>query len=253
MPKLTEEQKAERALKRRRTEALKAEAQTLRHEAKRREWAEQDMYLTREEAQAGALCRGCGLPAVDNLGERPPLMHLTDQECAEYDAAEAAYQAAHPDCGTYSWSISGSRTRHCGLCCPPLRLPEAALEEVRRLPDSIPANRARELDTWALLLACDHPIERTQHYTHQHWSSGSTAHCPDCDATRGHRDFRADHYCCNPGTRCREPEENRSRESPPGGRQSRSPSASCQKEGGRNRSRRVRVMQRDAHANRLSG
>lgn len=185
MPKLTEEQKTERALKRRMAEALKAEAQALRHEAKRREWAEQDMYLTREEAPAGALCRGCGLPAVDNLGDRPPLMHLTDQERAEYDAAEAAYQAAHPDCGTCSWSISGSRTRHCGLCCPPLPLPETALEEVRRLLDSIPANRARELDTWALRLTCDHRIERTQHYTHQHWSSGSTAHCPDCDATRG--------------------------------------------------------------------
>ena len=37
MPKLTE-QKAERAEKRRRTEALKAEAQGLRREAKRREW-----------------------------------------------------------------------------------------------------------------------------------------------------------------------------------------------------------------------
>ncbi|WP_029253505.1 hypothetical protein [Paraoerskovia marina] len=127
MPKLTEEQKAERALKRRRAEALKVEAQAFRHEAKRREWAQQGMYLTREGAQAGALCRGCGLPAADKLGERPPLTHLTDQERAEDDAAEAAFQAAQPDCGTYSRSISGSRTRHCGLCCPPHPIPETAL------------------------------------------------------------------------------------------------------------------------------
>lgn len=60
----------------------------------------------------------------------------------------------------------------------------AALEEVRRMLQSIPGNRDREFDIWAPLLTCDHRIERTQRYTHQHWSSGSTAHCPDCDATR---------------------------------------------------------------------
>lgn len=185
MAKLTEEQKAERALKRRRTEALKAEKQALRHEAKRREWAEQGMYLTREEARAGALCRGCGLPVVDNLGSWPPLMHLTDDERTEYDAAQAVYRRAHPDCGSYGWSISGSRARHCGLCCPPVPFSDEALEQVRRILESIPADRDRELDTWALLLTCDHRIERTQHHRHQHWSSGPTVHCPDCDVTRG--------------------------------------------------------------------
>jgi hypothetical protein len=187
MARLTEEQKALRALKRRRTEALKAEAQALRHEAKRREWDEQGMYLTREEARAGALCRGCGLPIVDNRGSWPPLMHLTGEERAEYDAAQAAYRVAHPDCGSYGWSISGSRARHCGLCCPPVPFSDETLEQVRRILESIPADRDRdrELDTWALLLTCEHRIERTQHYTHRHWSSGPTAHCPDCDLTRG--------------------------------------------------------------------
>lgn len=61
------------------------------------------MYLIREEAQAGALCRGCGLPAVVILGERPLLMHLTDQERAEYDAARPPIrqrtQTAEPTAG----------------------------------------------------------------------------------------------------------------------------------------------------------
>lgn len=184
MAKLSEEQKAERAAKRRRTAALQAEAQAFRHEEKRRQWHEQRMYLTREEAAAGTLCRGCGLPVIDNLGSWPPLMHLTDEERIEHDAAEAAYRAAHPDCESHRWSMSGSRQTHCGLCCPPIPFSPETLDQVRRILDRIPANRDRELDTWALLLTCDHRLERTQHHTNSYWSA-STVHCPDCDVTRG--------------------------------------------------------------------
>lgn len=45
---LTEEQKAERAQKRRRTNSLKDEARAHRDEARRQEWREKEMYLTRE-------------------------------------------------------------------------------------------------------------------------------------------------------------------------------------------------------------
>lgn len=184
MAKLSEEQKAQRAAKRRHTVALQAEAQALRHEEKRRQWHEQGMYLTWEEAAAGAPCRGCGLPVIDHLGNWPPLMHLTEQERIEYDAAESAYQAAHPDCQSHRWSMNGSRQAHCGLCCPPIPFSPETLEEIRRILDRVPANRDHELDTWALTLTCDHRIERTQHHTNSYWSA-STVHCPNCDVTRG--------------------------------------------------------------------
>ena len=38
------------------------------------------MYLTREQAAAGELCRGCGLPVIDNLGNWPGTMYLTDKQ-----------------------------------------------------------------------------------------------------------------------------------------------------------------------------
>src|SRR5690606_4245439 len=72
---LTEEQKRTRAETRRRNEALRAEADAHRQEAKRREWYEKDMFLTREQAAGGEPCRGCGLPVIDGLGSFPPLMH----------------------------------------------------------------------------------------------------------------------------------------------------------------------------------
>lgn len=50
------------------TNALKEETRAHRDEAKRREWREKGMYLTREQAAAGEPCRGWGLPVIDNLG-----------------------------------------------------------------------------------------------------------------------------------------------------------------------------------------
>lgn len=51
------------------TSALREEARAHRNEAKKREWREKGTYLTREQAAAGELCRGCGFPVVDDLGD----------------------------------------------------------------------------------------------------------------------------------------------------------------------------------------
>ncbi len=59
------------------------------------------MYLTREQAAAGDPCRGCGLPAIDNLGNWPGTMYLTPEQKIEYDADQAKYKEMHPDCDAH--------------------------------------------------------------------------------------------------------------------------------------------------------
>ena len=119
---LTEEQKACRAAKRQLTNALKEGEQALRHEARPREWHEQDLYLTREQALAGEACRGCGLPVIDNLASWPAAMYLSPEERVGYDAAEALSRQMHPKCDAHRWSMQGSRATHCGYCCPPISM-----------------------------------------------------------------------------------------------------------------------------------
>ena len=41
-----------------------------------------------------------------------------------------------------------------------------------------------ELDTWRLILTCDHAVDKRQHSSHDYWS-GSTVSCPTCQQTRG--------------------------------------------------------------------
>ncbi|KAB1640678.1 hypothetical protein [Gulosibacter chungangensis] len=98
---LTDEQKVVRAAKRQMTNALQEEARAHRDEARRREWVEKGMYLTREEAAAGKPCHGCSLPVIDNLGSWPGTMHLSPEERMGYDAAEARFKEMHPDCGSH--------------------------------------------------------------------------------------------------------------------------------------------------------
>jgi hypothetical protein len=114
----TDEQKAAQAAKRRRKEALAAEAEYERNQAKRREWEANGTRLSREELEAGVPCRGCGLPIIDGLGDRPPLLKLTEAERAEFDTADADYLARHRSCHSHRWSMSGSRTQHCGTAVP---------------------------------------------------------------------------------------------------------------------------------------
>lgn len=180
---LTEQQKAERAAKRNMAKALAAETRAHREEAHRREWREKGMYLTAEQAAAGELCRGCELPIMDGLGSWPPLMQLSDEERLQYDAAEAWFKELHPDCGSHRWSVSGSRTMHCGLCCPPLPIPPEYLESIRRILTN--ANpREEELDIWERTLTCGHLVQQSVHHTNS-GPSFSTHRCDECGVTRG--------------------------------------------------------------------
>jgi hypothetical protein len=181
---LTEEQKSARATKRRMSGALKEEARAHRDEARRQRWIDEDMYLTREQAAAGEPCHGCGLPVIDNLGNWPGTMYLTDEQRVEYDAAEARYRATHPNCDSHRWSMSGSRSTHCGSCCPPLPIPPKYLEDLRQFLASLPPRRDDELDVWERTLTCGHRVERTAHHTNQ-GPSFSTERCPECEMTRG--------------------------------------------------------------------
>ncbi len=180
---LTEEQRQTRAETRQRNEALRAEADALRHEAKRREWREKGMFLTRDQAVAGEPCGACGLPVIDGLGSWPPLMHLTEQERVDHDADEAMFKQLHPDCHAHRWSMEGSRSTHCGLCCPPLPLSPGQIESISRILTGH-VRREEELDIWALDLTCGHRTERSVHHTQRYWI-GSTTHCPECEVTRG--------------------------------------------------------------------
>lgn len=180
---LTEEQKLARAKERQRSAALKAEGRAHRDEAKRREWREKDMYLTREQAAAGEPCRGCGLPVIDNRGSWPATMNLTADERIEYDAARARYKEMHATCDGFRWSMEGSRTTHCGYCCPPVPLAQSQIEDlVHILKSSKP--RDEDLDTWVRELTCGHQVEQRVHHTNQH-PSFATEPCPECGITRG--------------------------------------------------------------------
>lgn len=181
---LTEEQKTVRAAKRRLNDALEAEARAHRQEAQRRRWVDEGMYMTREEAEAGELCRGCGLPVIDGPGNWPGTSSVSDDERIEYDAAEARFKERHPDCESHRWSMAGSRTAHCGSCCPPLPIPEGQLEVLRRFLESLPPRREDDLVVWARTLTCGHIVEVSVHYSHS-GPSLSIERCPHCDLTRG--------------------------------------------------------------------
>lgn len=180
---LTEAEKEARAEKRRIAAAQRAEDDALRHEARRREWREKGMYLSREDAAAGEACRGCGLPVIDNLGSWPPLMQLDEKQKLEREVADAVFTERHHDCHAHRWSMEGSRSTHCGLCCPPLPLSSSQIENISRILNSA-TRREEELDVWALTLTCGHRVERTVHHTQRCWV-GSTTFCADCEVTRG--------------------------------------------------------------------
>jgi hypothetical protein len=180
---LTEEQKAARAEKRRMTNALKEEARAHRNEVKRREWREMGMYLTREQAAAGEPCRGCGLPVIDNLGNWPGTMHLTDEQRVIYDADEALYRERHSNCEAHRWSMAGSRATHCGFCCPPLPLSPDQNESIQRILAGW-VRREEELDIWECRLTCGHKIEQSVHLSNRELGL-ATQWCPKCAITRG--------------------------------------------------------------------
>jgi hypothetical protein len=180
---LTDEQKAARAAKRQLTNALKEEARAQRNEARRREWREKGMYLTREEAATGVPCRGCGLPVIDNLGDWPATMYRTPEERAEYDAEQARYADKHSDCDSNRCSMAGSRSTHCGFCCPPIPMSESQAEAIARILRSAKP-RHEDLDVWERTLTCGHRVQQSVHHTNSR-PSFSTQRCDECGMTRG--------------------------------------------------------------------
>lgn len=181
---LTEEQKMARMAKRRLNEALKAERRAHHHEAQRRRWVDEGMYLKSEEAEDGEPCRGCGLPVIDRLGNWPGTSYMSDDERIDYDATQARFSELHPDCDSHRWSMAGSRATHCGSCCPPLPIPEQHLENLCRFLDSLPPRLVDDLVVWRRTLTCGHMVEVSVHHSHS-GPSMSTELCPECDLTRG--------------------------------------------------------------------
>jgi len=183
MAKLTEEEKAQRALNRRRKAALETERDENRREERQREWVANGMYPTRAEINAGAGCRGCGLPVADRLGSWPPLLKLDAEQREQYDLAEADFKRRHPDCRSHRWTLQGSRAQHCGYCCPPPPLSEEQVAAIREIFSSSKPDPS-ELDTWLLTLTCDHVVEAIQHRSNTSWYR-SVTHCPACQQVRG--------------------------------------------------------------------
>ncbi|QJS10799.1 hypothetical protein HKX69_15900 [Streptomyces argyrophyllae] len=183
MGKLTEEQRQQRARAGARRKALQAEEDDRHQEEKREQWQREGMYLSREELIAGHPCRGCGEPILDGLGNRPPLLRMTSEERAEYDAEEARYKERHGECRAHRWTVSGSRTQHCGHCCPPPPMGEEQARAIAKILFNHKTDK-RHLNDWDLTLTCDHTIRRTQHRDHQRYST-SVVQCPTCGERRG--------------------------------------------------------------------
>lgn len=183
MANLSNDEKQRRTLARRTESAPAAETEAHRQEAKHRRWADEGSRLTRAELEAGVCCRGCGLPVIDELGDWPPLMLLTDEEQTERENANRAFASRHPDCKSARWSMSGSRATPCSDCCPPPPLGDQQIEALARLLRSAAVIDPAELDTWRLTLTFTHTVERTLQRTHLSWTSPTTL-CPECTQTR---------------------------------------------------------------------
>ena len=183
MPRLSEEDRARRVAARARCDALAAEEDDHRRAERARRWARDGTWLSFDELRAGVACRGCGEPVVDGRGSWPPLMKLTGDERAAYDEAEAQFRQRHTDYRSGRWSMSGSRSWHCGFCCPPPPPSPKQIEQISRILSST-ARDVRELDRWELTLTCDHTVALSQHRDHRSWSM-SVVDCPECGIRRG--------------------------------------------------------------------
>lgn len=184
MAKLTEDRKAARALTRKRNEAVRAEEEHARQQAKQRDWEERGLRLTYEELVAREPCRGCGEAILDGLEPFPGTMYLTPEQKVEYDAREAAYKERHGDCRAHRWSMSGSRQLHCGFCCPPPPLSPRQIEDLTKLMAGWKKPDPKEMDTWELTLRCDHAVHKVMNHSNQHVYA-SVVDCPGCGEPRG--------------------------------------------------------------------
>lgn len=185
MAKLTEEQRRKRALTRARRAALEVEEDDRRSEERRRQWDREGTRLTLEEYRQGVPCRSCGELLQDGRGSWPPLLRMTEEERAEFELQDAAFRERHADCRSVArWTIQGSRTVHCCVCCPPAPMSTHKIEELSALFSTFKPADPKNLDAWDLLLTCDHSVQKAQHKEHDYWS-GRVADCPACGTRRG--------------------------------------------------------------------
>jgi len=169
-----------RALKRARARAEQAERDARRMRDQRRRWEEEGTRLTRAEFEAGVPCRGCGEPWLDGLGSWPPLLKMTPEQRADHDRAEERYLARHGECRAHRETVAGSRTWHCGYCCPSPPLSVEQVEGLRQLMSSWPEPNPASLVVWELTHTCGHTARRRQHQDHKEWNLYSTYECQEC-------------------------------------------------------------------------
>ena len=89
--------------------------------------------LTWKQYLAGEPCRGCGRPMEDATlwsDSGKGLIHLSEEERAQYDSEEQHFKVRHADCNAHRWTVGGSLTTHCGKCCPP---PPMSPEQTARI------------------------------------------------------------------------------------------------------------------------
>jgi hypothetical protein len=98
--------------------------------------------------------------------------------------ARAPFKPRHADCHASRRSMAGSRTTHCSFCCPPTPLSAGQVQQIDAIFTSPGLPDLADLDTWTLILTCDHVVERTQHSSNRSWSR-SVEDRPTCDCTRG--------------------------------------------------------------------
>ena len=68
--------------------------------------------LTWEQYLAGEPCRGCGRPMRDATlwsGSGKGLIHLSEEERAQYDSEEQHFKVRHADCHTHRWTLMRGR------------------------------------------------------------------------------------------------------------------------------------------------
>ncbi len=63
-------------------------------------------------------------------GSGKGLIHLSEEERAQYDSEEQRLKVRHADCNAHRWTVGGSLTTHCGKCCPP---PPMSPEQTARI------------------------------------------------------------------------------------------------------------------------
>ena len=142
----------------------------------------QKMYLTRDEAEAGEPCRGCGVPVMGERRNERSLVSPTSKD-PEALADEDAFQVRHATCHSHRWSVDGFRGMHCGQCCPP---PPLSAQQVERLAVLLSGPTiAPDQHRWQLTLTCGHPPEVSAHQDNRPDWHPSVWQCMQCDMARG--------------------------------------------------------------------